>query len=189
MKVRFHSSRREATGSCPAYCFTLAAQTAYKQKHQQTPNAKIPLHVSLFGPAQIQGSYYPYSHLKFADAKASQSESHTVLDFQAGKDVGLGMFGSHGSSVLSAGVQFRQFGSKSNTAVRALPDLQYPTAPINSFAALQHTEYNKYTFTPTLPWRTVSEAFRGIGPSVAWSSSARLANVSDSGELTLDFGA
>ena len=33
----------------------------------------------------------------------------SIADFQAGKDVGLGMFGNGGKSVFSAGVRFAQF--------------------------------------------------------------------------------
>ena len=41
------------------------------------------------------------------------ASSHPILDFQAGKDVGLGMFGSKdGSSVSALGVRFAQFSSQ-----------------------------------------------------------------------------
>ena len=46
---------------------------------------------------------------KFSSTHAGHQESHDVLDFQAGKDVGLGMFGARGSSVVSVGVRFAQF--------------------------------------------------------------------------------
>ena len=51
----------------------------------------------------------PYAHFlttyaNFADTQVHRQESHAVIDFQVGKDVGLGMFGKEASSVLSFGV-------------------------------------------------------------------------------------
>ena len=47
--------------------------------------------------------------VKFADTLSRNTEQHAILDFRAGKDVGLGMFGENGSSsVVSLGVRFVQ---------------------------------------------------------------------------------
>ncbi len=63
---------------------------------------------------------------KFADTDARTSEQHFVLDFQAGKDVGLGMFGSKdGSSVVNLGIRFAQFSSKSNIGLKSDPDWHF----------------------------------------------------------------
>ena len=44
--------------------------------------------------------HFPPLANRFADTNARTSETHSILDFQAGKDVGLGMFGvTDGSSV------------------------------------------------------------------------------------------
>jgi hypothetical protein len=106
------------------------------------------------------GTYYPDSHVKFADVKVSQSES-PVLDFMAGKDFGIGMFGNRGSSVVSAGIRFAQFNSKSSVNINGIPDLQYPSAPINSIPELEAFLYATYIFTPTPASRTLSEVFEG----------------------------
>jgi hypothetical protein len=175
-----------------------------KHHHQQTPNAKIPVHFTLpaflpppFGGKYIGGySFYPYSHVNFADGNASQSESHAVLDFQAGKDVGLGMFGSKGTSVLSAGVRIAQFTSRASATLRALPDLQYPTAPISSIFALeafrrpayygvtQRIHFHAYTGIAG-----IRRSFQGLGPSLSWNASAPFAGNSDNGEMALDWSA
>ncbi len=60
----------------------------------------------------------------FADTQVHHRESHAVVDFSVGKDVGLGLFGRDGSSILSLGVRFAQFASKATFDVRARPDLQ-----------------------------------------------------------------
>ena len=55
--------------------------------------------------------------------RAQNDEHHLIVDFQAGKDVGLGMFGGKdGSSVFGLGVRFAQFSSKSNIALKSDPD-------------------------------------------------------------------
>ena len=89
--------------------------------HHQTANQ----------PAEITfyfAYYHRYSHFQttfvsvpFADTKAPFSEKHMVLDFQAGKDVGLGLFGNSGTSTLSAGVRFAQFRNNSSLDIRARP--------------------------------------------------------------------
>ena len=151
---------------------------AFKHRHQQTANKTVPVHFTLpsFGGAAVGPKYYyPTLHAKFADATAKQSETHGVIDFQAGKDVGLGMFGNRGSSVLSAGVRIAQFISKSNVSLHAEPDVRYPTAAINSkyeFNAFRYAHIHFHDFAATAD---AQRSFRGVGPSLAWNASAPFA--------------
>jgi iron complex outermembrane recepter protein len=172
-----------------------------RDHHHQTPNANI--YISLKVPPQYTAfkgfnkyyTAYPNGHLKFADGKFDQNERHTILDFQAGKDVGLGILGSGAISTISAGVRIANLRSRSNTDLRAEPDVQYPTAPIigtffskfSSFVSLfrnAHPHFHDYH--GTLARR---QSFNGIGPSLSWDASVPFAGNSESGELTLDFGA
>jgi len=169
---------------------------AAQHQHQQTPNAKVPLALTVPGYPQLDkyGSFYPHNHVKFADATAKQSEAHAVLDFQAGKDVGLGMFGNHGSSVFSAGVRFAQFNSKSAVNLHAEPDLHYPTAPIIGSlfgaggAGLAAFEKYHVRFHDYAAMETNQRSFRGLGPSLSWNASAPFAGSLERGEITLDWG-
>src|SRR6185437_660694 len=61
----------------------------------------------------------------YAQTSASKSESHTIADFQVGKDVGLGMFGHDGSSQISVGVRFAQLSEKSQAAIYARPGIHF----------------------------------------------------------------
>jgi hypothetical protein len=173
-----------------------------RHRHQQTANAVVPFDITLpppfatlFGTHYLKyGSYYPSQHVKFADGKSSESERHAILDFQAGKDVGLGMFSGRGYSVLSAGVRFAQFSSKENVRLRALPDLQYPTAPVvgSLFAALPARNaflYATVHFHAYTGSANSERSFRGVGPSIDWKASMPFAGNSDGGELTFDWGA
>jgi hypothetical protein len=47
------------------------------------------------------------SYVYFGAAK--HEESHTIVDFTIGKDVGLGMLGLDGSSIISGGVRYEHF--------------------------------------------------------------------------------
>jgi hypothetical protein len=162
-----------------------------KESHQQFANAKQPVVPFTFYGFSFGGhSYYPTGHVKFADASEKQSESHVVLDFTAGKDVGLGMFGSQGSSVLSAGVRVAQFTSKTSINLHAGPGVHYHATPITNFsqkyAFLHSNPIHIYDYAAAM---NAQRSFRGIGPSIAWNASLPFAGDIERGEFTVDWGA
>jgi hypothetical protein len=164
-----------------------------RANHQQTKNPKIPFDFNFcsFGYCSQgkYGSFYPSSHVKFADGRSSQNERHLILDFEAGKDVGLGRFGEHGSSVISAGVRIAQLNSKSNVALRAEPDVNYPSAPLTTFLQYRGFGYNNsINFHDYAASETATRSFHGIGPKVSWDASATIAGSEGNGEITLDWG-
>jgi hypothetical protein len=126
-------------------------------------------HPAPTGITKYSGKHYmAYQH--FA---AQSSEGHAILDFQVGKDVGLGRFGSGGNSVLSAGIRFAQFNSRSHVDIKSqptnLPTVSYaPNKFYASFAAKRR--------------------FTGIGPSLSWDASATIAGNASSGSIDLDWG-
>jgi len=166
---------------------------AIEHRHQQTKNVPIKEFISIptfgIGPANLYK--YPARYVRFADGQSQQSERHLVLDFQAGKDVGLGMFGGRGSSVFSAGVRYAQFTSKTNVRLGVIPDLQYPTylgGP--GIAGLSDIlKYRPPSFHNFAAQLSGERSFRGLGPSLAWNGSVPFAGDADSGELTFDWGA
>lgn len=68
----------------------------HKLAHEQTAGKKYP-------PV---GAFY--------DAGATTSEGRVIADFQAGKDVGLGVLGEHARSVFSVGLRYAQFTAHSS---------------------------------------------------------------------------
>lgn len=128
---------------------------------------------------------------KFADTSVRNNESHLLVDFQAGKDVGLGMFGvKDGSSVVNLGVRFAQFGSKSTIALKSNPDwhfnykyLNYPSVGYNNWKAQTAQPYHSNAAT-----LHASRSFHGIGPSISWDASAPIAGNRQGGELNFDWG-
>lgn len=129
--------------------------------------------------------------------QATRTESHLIVDFEAGRDVGLGMFGS---STLSAGVRIANFRSAVIVSnVQGVQDVQ--------FDHFQHT-HPTYAFFPSsvkvVPWffnfynnnwRSLlaagrsSESFDGVGPSLSWEASTPLWGKQDhGGQILLDWG-
>jgi iron complex outermembrane receptor protein len=118
----------------------------------------------------------------FANTQVHRRESHAILDFAVGKDVGLGLFGRDSSSILNLGVRFAQFAAKETFDVRARPDLHFkylsalPGVPIPLF----------HTYHAT---GNASRSFHGVGPSLSWNGSAPLIGNSQNGEIKFDWGA
>src|SRR6185437_8133848 len=119
------------------------------------------------------------------------SEDHAVLDFQVGKDVGLGLFGRHdGSSVFGLGVRFAQFHSKSTIALKSDPDWHFS---YKYFPSLVGTKFLSSKFAwgqvyhSNLASLQASRSFRGVGPSLSWNASAPFAGNLQNGEVSLDW--
>ncbi|HEY5237941.1 MAG TPA: hypothetical protein VIJ62_06120 [Rhizomicrobium sp.] len=128
---------------------------------------------------------------RFADTSVQNGEHHLTLDFQAGKDVGLGMFGGgSGSSVFSLGVRFAQFSDTSNIALKSDPDwrrfykyVNYPSAGIHNEKLVNGQLYHSNAAS-----LHAARSFHGVGPSLSWNASAPFAGSSKSGELLFDWG-
>lgn len=120
----------------------------------------------------------PVAH--FNDTDASHHESHTILDFMAGKDVGLGALGRGGKSVISFGMRYAQFHTKSTAVLRSTPDFYYaPNAKYND-----RNHHHSYYARSDL-----SHTFSGVGPSLSFAGSSRLLGSGEVGEMVFDWGA
>src|SRR6185437_6841364 len=127
---------------------------------------------------------------RFADTASGNNEEHFILDFQVGKDVGLGMFGKNGSSTVSLGVRFAQFHSKSDIALKSDPDFHF------SYKYNPYVLYFGFTSSKLLKGQAyhsnsaslrATRSFRGVGPSLSWNASAPFAGNPEGGELALDW--
>jgi iron complex outermembrane receptor protein len=125
---------------------------------------------------------------KFSDTHVHHLESHSVVDFSAGKDVGMGMFGKGISSTLSLGVRFAQFTSKTTFDVRARPEVEFKYANLANYGrpgvTFQFPYYHTYHATAQ-----ASRNFHGAGPSLSWNASAPFIGNEQEGEVTFDWGA
>ena len=121
-----------------------------------------------------QFSKYVPTTYAFTDMHTREETKHLILDFDAGKDVGLGLFGGHGSSTLKLGVRMAQFREKADGLM---------TAQTNEPA-----KYAYETGTFLNAYMHATRSFSGIGPSIAWNGSVPIAGSLDDG-LALDWGA
>ena len=146
-------------------------------------------------PDPIVKYYHSYGRTKypnaahFADTEARESEQHAIIDFQAGKEVGLGLFGGHTSSTINLGVRFAQFNSKSNVSLKSDPDwhfgykyVSYPSYGLTHFKVMNGQPYHT-----NLAEFEAKRSFRGIGPSLQWKSSTPFAGNTEDGQLAVDW--
>jgi hypothetical protein len=161
-----------------------------KHIHQQTalPYVKRYLGGNIFPQPEDQ---------IFGDGQTNSAESHFIVDFQAGKDVGLGLFGAHGNSVVSAGVRFAQFTSSSNISLHARPNYRsgavhsgkryyppYGTQP-GEYFGYRTFDHFRHTYTGILRAKRNMHAF---GPSVSWNASVPVAGNGSDMKLLVDWG-
>lgn len=122
---------------------------------------------------------------QFADAIDDSKETHAILDFQAGKDVGFGLFGAHGSSVVSAGVRFAQFTAASDATLHARP--VYSLGPTMTGAKYKGAHFDKLFRSNTAIVHS-RRSTRAIGPSLSWDASASIAGSDSNTSLNFDWG-
>lgn len=148
-----------------------------------------------YHPFRSGAVYLPFGYHgpiagQFASTQMNARETHLVLDFQVGKDVGLGLFG--GSSQIDVGLRFAQFNNQSNIILASDPDW--------------HRHYKYVNFSSVFPllnnWKAwggegyhnhyanleARRSFHGIGPSLSWSGSTPFVGNREDGELTFDYG-
>jgi iron complex outermembrane receptor protein len=120
----------------------------------------------------------------FSDTHVYHDESHSIMDFMAGKDVGLGMFGEEFTTLLSGGLRVAQFDSHSSVDMRARPDLKFVKRPILG----PFYKYNPYFHTYHAD-ENAARKFHGIGPTVSWSGSVPVLGNDGAGAVNVDWGA
>jgi len=158
------------------WVFSIAARYGRAQSrteiNQKTPEAPKLLHVGSY-----PGSLFTPFRARYADTITQNIETHAILDFQAGKDVGLGLFGSDAKSVLGFGVRFAQLTSKQTLGMHADPDYYLPS----------NLKYKRYHHVYAVSSQ-IQRGFRGVGPSISWNASAPVMGHAENGVLDVDWG-
>jgi hypothetical protein len=118
------------------------------------------------------------------DGLTTYHDTNLTVDFQAGKDVGLGMFGSGGSSIVSAGVRIAQFTSESNIKLQAKPYIHNSS---NAYVPGKYNFRNRHmiSYTAVLSANRDTQA---MGPSLSWDASAMLTRNGEHATLDFDWG-
>ncbi len=153
---------------------------ANRRLHQQSyPTQPIVLGTPTYGLKTQDQKVF-----EFVDAENHSSETHAILDFQAGKDVGLGVFGTAASSVFNVGVRFAQFGSKSNITFGSDPDVQRTF----KYAGGHKVAVGGIFYHTNSALASVTRSFHGVGPSLSWNASAPVLGLAEEGEIAFDWG-
>jgi len=139
----------------------------HKTNHDQTYNTRIAFHTAYGAPK------YVYTNWNFANTQQRSDAKHLILDFQAGKDVGLGMFG--GKSTLSVGVRWARLREAASGHMSGATNATY------------HGDRPYATETHVIADFLAKHSFSGIGPSIAWDSSVPFAGQPSDG-LSIDWG-
>jgi hypothetical protein len=173
----------KATFELPKSDWLLSAAVRYGRAnsarvlHYQTANERPPQ--TLFGRP-----FAGVDNAKLGDGQGTSKASYFVVDFQAGKDVGLGLFGGDNSSVVSAGIRFAQFNSSSDMSLHGRPTLvSGPFYTVPGTYMLHGSKFHNYTAV-----LNARRSFHGIGPSLAWNASLPVLGSPSDMEATLDWG-
>ncbi|HTO41589.1 MAG TPA: hypothetical protein VL026_11485 [Rhizomicrobium sp.] len=145
--------------------------------HEQTYAIRSKYLLGVKGPVKADPKFNNLS-----DTTAKHNESHTVLDFQVGRDVGVGMFGPGGQSVLGAGLRFAQFSDQSSVRIQGRPNVTVTKPPFLGGYYPQY-EFDQYDTTGH-----ASRSFRGLGPSLSWDASAPVLHNPEGADVTFDWG-
>jgi len=153
-----------------------------RHKHYQTPGLPTITNIILGGINVNKPAFR-----NFGDGQSEFTESHAVLDFQVGKDVGLGLFGHDTISTISAGVRFAQFTSSAGATIHARPVLGYgpfvASGSGNKYQKVRHPYHQ--TYTALVHTRHSTHA---IGPSLSWDASLPIIGNREGMSLAFDWG-
>jgi hypothetical protein len=120
--------------------------------------------------ASRYGSFSEEFSNKYFGGNASNKVSHTLIDFQVGRDFGIGMFGENGSSVLSIGARYAKFSDRTHVAFQSSKYLPEEGGP--------------HTFGGA---GRINRGFTGLGPRLSWEASLPLGDQTTGG-FTVDWG-
>jgi len=120
----------------------------------------------------------------FGDIQARKSATHEIIDFSAGKEVGLGAWGHDASSRIDLGVRFADFTANTTANILARPNVTVKELEgFLAFIVEPRATFHQYTMAAD-----AARSFKGVGPSLSWNASAAIAGNEQDGELSLDWG-
>jgi len=116
----------------------------------------------------------------YATTTSTNEESHTVADFDVGRDVGLGSIPMLANSKINFGVRYMKLRSTSEATLHGRPDTYFPPEDVLKYGAHFHR------FHGTLD---ASRSFEGAGPAVSWDGSMKLVgDEAANGQVDVDLG-
>lgn len=126
------------------------------------------------------------SRSNYGAAAVDEREKHLLVDFQVGRNLGIG---SSSAGTVSAGLRYASFQSKSVLSQSGIPDWQLPEDCFDGGFSAQCGKYSKpATRTEYVGGMTSDREFKGFGPFASWQAATRLMGAERGGRLDLDWG-
>jgi len=150
-----------------------------KHLRQQTETKRL-MKTNVF--ANPKSLYQPFT--RWGHTKAAHNQSHMLVDFAVGKDVGLGTQSQHNTSFFNLGVRFAQFSSKTTVKHSALPDPYITMVPTGALGKYKRVAHHHSYFANL----NSEHSFRGVGPSLTWDGSVAIAGDFDESTIGFDWG-
>jgi hypothetical protein len=121
----------------------------------------------------------------YIEQDTDNTEAHTIIDFQVGKDVGLGLFGESTESIFSFGARYVQMNMKSRGHSYAAPGVRfYHVKTILAGIKYAIQPYNQNSATILERYSNLS----ALGPSLSWKNTTGVWGETADGQLALDWG-
>jgi hypothetical protein len=115
---------------------------------------------------------------EFVSVQAKSSEKYRIVNFEVGKDVGIGAWGEGGESHVAVGLRYAHFESHSEATLDGMPNRYDPPYRIG------YPPHNTDLFEADF---RAEREFEGWGPSVSWKASKRLFGSDRAGHVALDW--
>jgi len=157
--------------------------------YEKTAPASAHKYISIPSHSKYASGLLAPAAKRFATTVAQNYDTDLVLDFQAGKDVGLGLLGAHGSSTFSAGVRIAQFRSRSHARLDSDPNFAFSYKYLSNLGPyVGHFKIANQNWDLYKGQFDASRTFKGIGPSLQWDATLPLMGQTEAGAVTLDWG-
>jgi iron complex outermembrane receptor protein len=115
----------------------------------------------------------------YATTTGRNEESHTIVDFAVGKDLGLGAW-RDSMSHFDVGLRYANFRSTSNTEMHGRPDISFPSYGIVKYGGSWHRFWTSMD---------TQREFKGAGPAASWEQGFKVLGEADqSGRVDADIG-
>lgn len=172
------------------WIFTASARYGRVQTRRQNHNEK-----TIVGP-QMKQWYFNGINANipvtptfdaYAIGFSTNNETHAVVDFQAGKDIGIGMLGRGTHSVISFGVRYAQMSAKSDAQSHANPAVVFEQqiTHLNPYRS-KYQIFSSFdrSGASTRRW----DSLRALGPSLSLKNTTGFLGTVDDGQLALEWG-
>lgn len=137
---------------------------------------------AVFQSATFQNEPTTPTFSAYAEDYSRNSESHTIVDFQVGRDVGMGLFGKGTDSIISFGARYARMSAASKAHSYAAPDATFQQ--VNFYG--KYRVLTKYHESQAFVER--SDSLQAVGPSLSLKNTTGLAGNIENGQIALDWG-